>query len=237
MQTQTPGSSELPRWLWLWTPIVFLLFILIMIGIDEKQARFLVGDEFGLVEPATALILIPAVYAGIKCFQYKYLLPNKLIIAWLVLITLGCVYIAGEEISWGQHYFKWQTPEAVQALNDQQETNIHNISSWFDQKPRLLLEIWIIIGGIFLPAYRKLRKKIFSSDQWQYWFWPSFVCFPTAIIAIVVKLPERYENLFGYWPTPFIIRFSELQEFYFSLFLFIYLMSCMYRVKSLKAAI
>src|SRR3546814_4167282 len=54
--------------------------------------------------------------------------------------------MAGEEASWGQHYAGWLTPDNWQALNDQGETNLHNTSSWLDQKPRTLLEIGVIVG-------------------------------------------------------------------------------------------
>lgn len=33
----------------------------------------------------------------------------------------------GEEISWGQRVFGWQTPESLLETNQQQETNIHNL--------------------------------------------------------------------------------------------------------------
>ena len=33
-------------------------------------------------------------------------------------VTLACFYLAGEELSWGQQLFHWQTPEAIDALND-----------------------------------------------------------------------------------------------------------------------
>ncbi|MGK0187960.1 MAG: DMSO/TMAO reductase YedYZ heme-binding membrane subunit [Verrucomicrobiales bacterium] len=33
----------------------------------------------------------------------------------------------GEEISWGQRIFGWQTPDAILETNQQQETNIHNL--------------------------------------------------------------------------------------------------------------
>lgn len=34
---------------------------------------------------------------------------------------------AGEEVSWGQSIFGWKTPEALEKINVQGETNFHNI--------------------------------------------------------------------------------------------------------------
>jgi hypothetical protein len=45
---------------------------------------------------------------------------------WL-LFGLGCLLVAGEEISWGQRIFDWGTPAALDAVNHQHETTVHNI--------------------------------------------------------------------------------------------------------------
>jgi hypothetical protein len=41
--------------------------------------------------------------------------------------AIGVVFIAGEEISWGQRIIGWATPESIAAINKQDETNIHNV--------------------------------------------------------------------------------------------------------------
>jgi hypothetical protein len=50
---------------------------------------------------------------------------------WLAVLYLlagiGVVFIAGEEISWGQRIIGWATPESIAAINKQEETNIHNV--------------------------------------------------------------------------------------------------------------
>jgi hypothetical protein len=44
-----------------------------------------------------------------------------------LLAGIGVVFIAGEEISWGQRIIGWATPESIAAINKQEETNIHNV--------------------------------------------------------------------------------------------------------------
>jgi hypothetical protein len=44
-------------------------------------------------------------------------------------LALGALFVAGEEISWGQRLFGWSTPESLGAINHQDETNVHNIHS------------------------------------------------------------------------------------------------------------
>jgi len=40
---------------------------------------------------------------------------------------LGCFFIAGEEIAWGQRIFGFETPEGLEELNEQEEVTGHNI--------------------------------------------------------------------------------------------------------------
>ncbi len=210
--------------MWLGLPIVVTLFIVITIIFFPKQIKFIIEQENGIVELGTTVVLLPAIIAGVLCFMRRRLLPVKWLGYWLLLVTLGCVYIAGEEISWGQHLLSWGTPEYFQKLNDQNETNIHNMSSWFDQKPRLLLEISILIGGVILVLWRKFMGITYARSDWRRWFWPDMQCFPAAILAIAARLPERYQSITGNWPLPVHIRLSEVQELYFAVFLLIYLL-------------
>ena len=50
--------------------------------------------------------------------------------------ALSCLYIAGEEMSWGQHFFHWNTPEYWAEVNRQEETNLHNTYAIFEKWPR-----------------------------------------------------------------------------------------------------
>jgi hypothetical protein len=63
------------------------------------------------------------------------------------------------------------------------------------------------------------------------WFWPGIECLPTAVLAIAIKLPERYKKVMGIESLPFEIRWSEPQEYYFALFLLIYLLAVRQRLR------
>ena len=51
----------------------------------------------------------------------------RLVCAFHLLLIAGFVVVAGEEISWGQRVFGWETPQTVAEVNLQQETNLHNL--------------------------------------------------------------------------------------------------------------
>jgi hypothetical protein len=225
--------QRLPRWLWLWfPPILLLLIVPVKIVSPEFYAAWIDGER-GLIELATPLISIAGAFVGFQLMRVSARLPSRRLRIWVLMTTLGCVYFAGEELSWGQHLFGWSTPAYFEALNDQEETNLHNMSSWFDQKPRLLLEIWVLIGGVIWPLRRLMGCSVRGSTSSEsYWFWPTLEVLPTALLAILVRLPERVKSLFGIEQLPLELRFSEPQEYYFALFLLIYLASIYRRLKA-----
>lgn len=218
-------EGRVPTWLWLWFPPLLLVLIVPVKIIAPAFYATWIDGELGLIELATPLISIAGAIVGITLLGISRNLPTARLRLWVLLTTLGCVYFAGEELSWGQHLFGWGTPAYLEAVNDQEETNLHNISSWFDQKPRLLLELWVLVGGVIWPLSRLRKPASGGSANEGYWFWPTFEVLPTAILAIVVRLPERIKSLFDIEQLPLELRFSEPQEYYFALFLLIYLLS------------
>ena len=177
---------------------------------DAGFERWLMGER-GVIELATVLLLVPAMALG----AFAVYRSRGLERAWLLALTLTCLYFGGEEISWGQHLVGWETPAALQAVNDQQETNLHNISSWLDQKPRLLLELWVL--GLAIAAL----STRFRNAWGRYAFiWSDRRLAVAAILALLVRLPERLAS----WPPhPFDFRLAELQELMFAVVLLLYL--------------
>lgn len=215
-------APALPAWLRWGFPPLLLLVILPIRAIDPALYRSFVDGERGLIELATPLVALIAAMLGARCWPR---LRNAPAAArwWVVLVTMACVYLAGEELSWGQHLLGWETPAPVKALNDQGETNLHNVSSWFDQKPRLALELWIIVGGIVVPLCEGRRGRGFAAGSLPYWFWPTRDGLLTAILAIALHVPDKIKDALELAELPLEIRYSEPQEYYFALFLALYL--------------
>jgi hypothetical protein len=231
-----PDTPLLPRWLWLWLPPVMALIIFpVKILSPAAYAQWIDGEQ-GLVELATP---IPAFLAF--CFGFYFLrsaFPKiPLARVWVLMVALGGFYFAGEELSWGQQLAHWNTPEAIDKLNDQHETNLHNMSSWFDQKPRLLLELWAFFGGVVVPLMRLSGRRIgLDPNKVWFWFWPTVECLPTAILAFLIRFPERYKHLAHIKVLPVEIRWSEPQEYYFALLMLIFVLAARQRAKALAAA-
>ena len=88
---------------------------------------------------------------GLRLIFTDYVWSDPLLIAWCGAMFAGGIYLAGEEASWGQHYFGWSTSDQWSQVNDQQETNLHNTSHLLDQLPRAVLQAGIVIAGIVWP--------------------------------------------------------------------------------------
>ena len=62
------------------------------------------------------------------------------------LIVLGLIFVGLEEVSWGQWIFYFKSPEYFQELNNQRETNIHNLKHFhviFEY-----IRVFIGVGGL-----------------------------------------------------------------------------------------
>lgn len=229
------ADAELPRWLWLGVPLLVVVAMggTALVDPDAHRAWFKVKE--GPIEWATVAVLIPAMAAAVAIWRRRALLPARWLGWWMALVGLGSFYYAGEEISWGQHVFGWETPEVLAARNDQRETNLHNLVGLgiFEEAPRFLLEQWVLWGGGVLVLADRWRGVVRDTGSgWDHWFWPTRVCLPTALLAILIRVPDRIDRMTGK-ELSFLrdLRLSEPQELYFALFLAMYLLSAWARLR------
>ena len=214
---------SLPSFLWLWAPLlvaVSLVFAFHLLSQDAYET-WIGSEETGLLEGAHAVIpFVSAAFAlALLISKISRHLPLLRVIC--VVLIAGNIYIGGEEASWGQHWFGWETSDEWSAINDQGETNLHNTSSWLDQKPRALLEIGVIVGGLVFPIVGYFYPALWN---WKLsFFYPSPQFFVTALIAEFSKNSERLLSALG---SDFRLfnRASEVQETYFVWFLFLYVL-------------
>lgn len=222
--------KTLPLFLWLIVPILIILGqVGIELSFDDREFLARLHSEGGPQETLQEIIMLAAVLVSAWMLirhPWRTRKPEGLLIA---LVALGSIYILGEEISWGQHKLGWSTPEFWGTLNDQNETNIHNTSSWFDQKPRLLLFIGIVVGGLVVPALRRWKPSALPVKFQIYY--PSNLLIPTALgVLVPYTAQEIAEHVFG---TKIFTRVSEVQEVYIYYFILLYLLDFRLRLTRL----
>lgn len=230
-------ARDISPWMWLAIPVASITVVYFIAFYDAGFYRRWLAGELGLLENVQPVIMALAAWYGVRILALRPAWPKRWLGPWTVLLVLGSVYLIGEEVSWGQHFFAWGTPEWIDRLNDQGETNLHNVSSWFDQKPRLLLEIAVVVGGILYPLWSRYAAwKGRKPKESEYWLWPSIVCLPTAVLAEVSRFPERLFERDELPVVGLVVRHSEVQEYFFYLFILIYLVSLHHRIARRRAA-
>jgi hypothetical protein len=224
-------SHPLQPVLWLWLPLLFLSAqIIIEIWVPHSVLQN-IHNENGPHEAMQVVALVAAFLTALMALRYVRWRTQAWLGGWLALAFVCCVYVAGEEMSWGQHIFDWVTPEYWKTINDQHETNLHNLSSWLDQKPRFLLEAGVICGGIIMPLLLKFYPR--ALPQKLMVIYPPFCLIVVALIAIIPKYIDKAARVFD---IILFERVSEVQELGMFYFVLLYLLVLFQRVKAVDTA-
>jgi len=153
------------------------------------------------------------------------------LIWWMLILfgTLACFYTAGEEHSWGQHFWGWETPDEWSKINRQHETNLHNVSPLFNMLPRTVLEIAILLCGLVLPLLAWMGRPIRLKGLEP--FEPSVILVPVSIGALVYKLDATMQKEFYF--EGLVTRPAEAAETFYVLFMLFYLILIRRRIADL----
>ena len=191
----------------------------------------LLQGELGLVENLTVVMLLVALgYTIDTLLRFRgdlHWLPK----AFLAVYSLGAIYFAGEEASWGQHWIGWETGALFQEINDQGETNLHNTSVWLDRVPKGVLSLAVFLGGIVIPAIYLFRKRPVNPDARWWWLMPTHVVLPSAILATIATWPAKIERETGV--NFYFAGSQEMKEFYFAFFILLFILSLNQRLRFL----
>lgn len=83
--------------------------------------------EDGFVEDAQVLFYSLALILSLVNAQRQWRDGEKMVAFLFIGFGLCLFFLIGEEISWGQRIFGWQTAASFASSNKQEETNLHNI--------------------------------------------------------------------------------------------------------------
>src|SRR4030067_586570 len=145
-----PGWSE--AWWWLGVPIFVAVFVLGTYWIVPAwYMRYAMPEGYGLLEISHFFIPLFGLFIAGSLLMLPFVRARPFVFSVALGGALSCLYIAGDEMSWGQHFFHWNTPEYWAMVNRQEETNLHNTYDVFEKTPPSLLEAGIFIGGLILP--------------------------------------------------------------------------------------
>lgn len=109
----------------------------------RRMFLFLVNED-GPMEWAQAVAwLAAAVLAAIVSWRLARDRRRALAALWAIL-AVGCFLSAGEEISWGQRIFGFETPERLEEANEQDEVTFHNLGA-----VHTMFRLTMLIAGLY----------------------------------------------------------------------------------------
>jgi hypothetical protein len=224
--------AHVPALLWLWAGPAIVFGQLALRAWDESlYARWMDG-ELGLIENLTVAFLVAALVLCLQCYRERRRVGWRFFGPTALAAAAGLSFFAGEETSWGQHWFGFDPPRGIASRNDQGELNLHNdplLGPLFDQLPRFGLTVGVLVGGIVGPFVRRARGlsgRDFASPGPSGWMWPPFECLPAALLTSTVTLPAKvYEALDRTLPPLLDFGPGETKECCLALFLLVYVYS------------
>ena len=95
---------------------------------DKGVYRFLT-DEDSALEWLQFFGFAAACLFALLCAWRLYGAGRSILALAYLAFGIGCFFVAGEEIAWGERLIGYGTPEALEEINEQRETTVHNINA------------------------------------------------------------------------------------------------------------
>jgi hypothetical protein len=182
----------------------------------------LVVSELGPVELGTAAGFgLAGVLALGLAARTRGVAPASVRILYLV-FAAGALFAALEEVSYGQHFVRWETPRWFAERNAQQETNLHNL---FEDRPgqalRNLSLAAIALGGIVAPVTAMLASA-YERGRWPYYLLPRTELIPVAGAILLMRLVR---TLPGHVRAGWDVGLIEVMELYLAIAAVVYVLA------------
>ncbi len=189
--------------------LVFVYTVITVIFIAASlDGEFLVNfcREDGPVEWSQAIFLLAASIIFLIKFIKERKTGNAFNIINLVL-SLFCLFVFLEEISYGQRIFGFTTPYYFNRNNAHREINIHNLMT-FDSSSEMAVSLIYLIWGIILPFVLLINKKWRAFTQERYFYIPPLYAALFCIAGLVIEIFCRVKYP-AYWANN-----NEITELY-----------------------
>ena len=212
-------------------PILICLIGAVTALLGKAAYKWFTGED-AFAENLQVLLWSLALFLGFSVMGQLWKNRAKTFALLYLVLNLGMIFILGEEISWGQRIFGWETSEKMKAINKQEETNIHNIEGVGDK----IKWLHVIIGayGTIFPLLAMRLRSDSRYHEAASWLVPHFTLVPYFFATLAWRLQA---NL---WKPPkklyFVItEYSEVLELVLAVAFFMFLLFQSRRLKRLSA--
>ena len=167
---------------------LILLSVLIVFNVDTYEV---LAREDALVENSTALLFFLTALLLLAIAARGRGVPGR----WLYILgAFAFVFATGEEISWGQRIFGFETPNYLRDINDQNEFNLHNINTTMFRRVYQLGIMLLCVATS--AAYFARKSSLFG------------VPLPSILLMFCFLLVYAWwpKNIFGRFPMAIFAR-------------------------------
>jgi hypothetical protein len=142
--------------------LVALLNLTAVLAVPILAALFFAGrpafrlilDEDGIVEYGQVLLWVAsAVVGGVIALDRVRRGHRMQAILWAAFVVAG-IFIIGEEVSWGQRLFGFETPDVLEEINRQDEANLHNIG-----RTLTVFNIGVFVASVYAIAAEWIHRR------------------------------------------------------------------------------
>jgi len=180
---------------------IFLIFYMMYHWPYDVLKRSL--SEDGQVEYIQVLFLLISCILSIVISRYLKIKKYIYLSILYVILAIGLLFIAGEEVSWGQRILNIATPESLKVINRQEEITIHNINGVETIVGNLYIyaSIYCAFGFILMPGLSKFINSeslnfIIPRKYYAFYFLPIIVYQTSPLRGIIPYIPEVVELFF-----------------------------------------
>ncbi|RKF14028.1 hypothetical protein D6850_12680 [Roseovarius spongiae] len=157
--------------------------------------------EDGLVEYGTALFLLVACFVLLAHSRSLWRQGRRGAAALTAFYALLFFLAAGEEVSWGQRIFGWESGEFFQQHNKQEETNLHNLMIGDIHLTKTLfgpiLTFVILLYLVVLPLlYTRSTKVAALANRFVVpvpWLRHAAVALAASIVIALIDVQRKWE--------------------------------------------
>lgn len=191
---------------WRLTPRMIVLitaipFVVAFMGAGSallgKDAYKWFTSEDGFAETLQVVFYFTAFVLSLIVARRQWRTNEKLISFLYIGLSLALVFMIGEETSWGQRIFGWDTDPALVEINKQDETNFHNIygvGATFKWLQMVVGAYGVVLPLIFArwqpPAHwRKVVDAVVPPFSLIIFFLPMFIW---RVFRNLVEVPDDF---------------------------------------------
>ena len=171
-----------------WLPVAGTLLLGVVYAAGHRAYYWIVLEDHPVEWAEFAFLVFACLAAGCAAVRLARSGRYRLAVL-LVLVAVGCLGLAGEEISWGERVFSLGVPAELAAANKQHELNVHNLVLGpisFNTISQVV-DLTLGTGGLALALAARPRRSLFGST----WLWevaPPLIAAPGFALAVLYQV-------------------------------------------------